>query len=113
MKFFVPSTIIVSCTDAIKEIKKKYGILRGIEKSLKKKKYNGGRQAQHMMAAGVAMTPNISINAAETMIVVLVRVFSYNTALTQKKRKFQIVHRGAQPSKIILLIWLLVVSTAV
>ena len=35
---------------------------------MKQKKYNGGRQAQHMMAAGFAMTPNISINAAETMI---------------------------------------------
>ena len=62
-------------------MKKKSGRVRGIKKSLKK--YNGGPQAQYMMAAGVAMTPNISINATKTH-----QSFSYNMTLTQQKRKF-------------------------
>mmetsp|Transcript_21800 Transcript_21800/g.25198 ORF Transcript_21800/g.25198 Transcript_21800/m.25198 type:complete len:290 (-) Transcript_21800:1536-2405(-) len=66
-KMIAPPTMTVIRTDRIEKMKKQKDIVRGIKKSLKKKKYNGGRQAQHMMAAGFAMTPNISINAAETL----------------------------------------------
>ena len=55
MKLIAPPSMTVICTDVIDKIKNKKDIVRGIEKSLKKKKYDGGRQAQHMMAAGVAM----------------------------------------------------------
>ena len=68
VRLLAPPSMTVSRTDVIERIKNKKDIVREIGKSLKKKKYNGGRQAQHMLAAGVAMTPNISINSAKTMI---------------------------------------------
>ena len=54
---------------------------------MKKSRYSGDRRAQYMLAAGVAMTPNCSVNAAETIISCIRKAtfLQYNIEATEKE----------------------------
>ena len=67
VRMIAPKSVQILRNQRVEKLEKNNDLLVNLQAALKKR-YNGNRQAQNYFAAGIAMTPNCSVNSAETFI---------------------------------------------
>jgi hypothetical protein len=67
MRLMVPNKMHFVRKQRMEKLEKNNNLLLQLQDSFKKR-YNGSRHAQNYFAAGIAMTPNCSVNSGETFI---------------------------------------------